>query len=169
MEIYIVDKDDSELCTKQIEDVDWANEIYRSASIWLYNTDGEVLIAQRAHDKIQSPGCWGPSAAGIVESHETYEENILNETKEELGVSLLATDLIPGSKEFIKGTNPDRTYFTQYFFSTNSQPADSFTVQEDEVVAVKWISVSKLIQSSQEHPDQYVDIIPKVLEQIPKE
>lgn len=163
MEIYIVDRDDNEIGTKEITTVDWTNDIYRASAIWLFNDDGEVLIAQRAFTKEHSPGTWGPSAAGIIEIGDWYENNILNEVKEEIGITLSTNDLIVGPKPLVKSENPNRQYFTQYFFARYNGEAEKLTLQEDEVAAVKWINTEELLVAAQTDPDTYSDIRPAII------
>lgn len=168
MIIPIVDKDDNELCTKPIAAVDWQHEIYRVSGLWLLNETGEVLCAQRAFTKEQSPGTWGPSAAGIVEADETYEENILKETEEEVGVSLSKDQLILGPKQFITNHNPSRRYYLQWFFAHCNKSLEEIVIQEDEVAAVKWVDPQTLQQDLAADPNLYCDVSPEVLTVISK-
>ena len=42
-------------------------DIFRSSSLWITNSKGEVLIAQRSHSKKLDPGKWGEAVGGVVE------------------------------------------------------------------------------------------------------
>ena len=117
MKIIIVDEDDNEVGVKTYDEIDYATDIYRVSAVWINNSKGEVLLAQRAFDKKHSPGALGPSAAGTLEVGETYDENIIQEIKEEIGISLNIEELTKGPKTFTHGQNPDRRYFTQWYYT----------------------------------------------------
>lgn len=167
MEMVIVNTEDEVTAEKDISTVDWPNDIYRVAGIWLYNERGEVLAAQRAFDKEHSPGAWGPSAAGIVETHESYKENVLKETEEEVGILLTSESVIEGPKVLTKRNDPVRQYFMQWFFAPCNLPIEDFVLQEDEVAAVKWIIKEALLSDLEAHPDMYLDIDASILDQLP--
>ena len=79
--ITIVNEEDEIIGHKDRTSLDHETDIYRVAALWLTNSTGEVLIAQRALSKESSPGKWGPAAAGTVEEGETYESNIVKEVE----------------------------------------------------------------------------------------
>lgn len=62
------------------------DDIYRVSALWITNSNGDVLLAQRALTKKNDPGKWGPAVAGTVEEGETYLGNITKETEEEIGL-----------------------------------------------------------------------------------
>lgn len=163
MDIIIVDKEDKEVGVKTITEVDWARDMYRVGAMLLYNKKNEILLAQRSFDKEHSPGMWGPSAAGIVEAGESYKENAIKETEEEIGFVTNPDVLVTGPKFLISRDDPVRTYFLQWHFYPCDGAADSFVLQEDEVEAVKWIS----IDTFKENPDAYMDMSPELLEYLP--
>ena len=74
--ITIVDGDDTVLAYKREHEIDYARDNYRVSALWVTNTMGEVLLAQRSLKDDHQPGLWGPAAAGTVEK-ETYEENMI--------------------------------------------------------------------------------------------
>ena len=47
------------------------------------------VTSKKAKTKINDPGMWGPAVAGTVEENETYEENIIKESKEEINLESL--------------------------------------------------------------------------------
>lgn len=63
------------------------------AVLWIVNEDYEVLLAERAHHKAQDPGVWGAAAVAKLEPGENFDDAVVRETKEELG--LTAADYTP--------------------------------------------------------------------------
>ncbi len=156
--IQIVDENDQVVGHKDRADVDHQNEVYRVAALWVTNSQGEVLIAQRKHNKDKDPGKWGPAVSGTVDEGETYETNIYKEAEEEIG--LIGEIFNQGSKMRI--TEP-RNYFCQWFTATVDKPLDEFQPQEEEVEQIKWVSERELAKDVQEHPDKYIVSMPKIL------
>ena len=67
----IVDLNDEIIGHKPRNEIDFKKDYYRIGCLWLTNSKGEVLIAQRLLAKDKDPGKWGPAAAGTLEMGET--------------------------------------------------------------------------------------------------
>ena len=86
--IVVVDEEDNVVGAELRSIVDEKGLRYRVSGLWLRNSRGEVLLARRALTKTHYPGRWGPAVAGTVEEGESYEQNIVKEAEEELGLIL---------------------------------------------------------------------------------
>lgn len=150
-QIQIVDADDNLIGHKVRQEVDPIKDIYRVAALWLTNSQGEILIAQRKLTKTNDPGKWGPAVAGTVDEGETYESNIYKEAQEEIGLSGIKFEIGPKRRVY-EPTN----YFGQWFTSRVDQGVDSFVLQEEEVEAVKWITEVELVNDVQANPERYI-------------
>lgn len=151
MKIPIVDENDNQIGIKERSELH-PTDRYRVSALWLVNQNGETLIAQRALTKKHHPGCWGCSVAGTVEEGETYEDNILKEAEEEIGLALSSQDLQLGPKILIED---EHKHFCQFYFSSSTKHTEEFVVQEDEVMEVKWVNTEELISEVREHPEKY--------------
>ncbi|MEO6761633.1 MAG: NUDIX domain-containing protein [Candidatus Saccharimonadales bacterium] len=149
--IQIVNNDDEFIGLVDRLEADYSKIIYRVSGLWLTNSLGEVLMAQRKFTKRSDPGAWGPAVAGTLDEGETYESNIYKEAEEEIGLTGVKFDLGPK----IRVTEP-RNYFCQWFTVNLDRPASEFKLQEDEVEAVRWISKGDLVQDITEHPEKYI-------------
>lgn len=126
-------------------------DIYRVSALWVKNSNGDILLAQRAFTKSHDPGKWGPAVAGTVDEGETYEQNIIKETDEEIGLKKITP--IPGPKVRASG---EYNYFNQWYTLVVDKPAKDFTLQEEEVEQVKWLSRSELEKELRKHPEKYL-------------
>ncbi len=153
----IVDENDNIIEYKDRSDV-LDSDLYRVAYLWVTDDENNILLAQRAFTKAHHPGCWGPAVAGTVEEGETYEQNIIKEAEEELG--LLNIKPIPGTKELVKSR---WSYFSQEFLLKLPVGFNDFKIQENEVVDVKWFSVYELRNELQKNPDIFLSTIHKHL------
>lgn len=154
MQIQVVDMNDTLIGTKEREDLDYSADIYRVSALWLTNSKGESLIAQRAMTKNNSPGKWGPAVAGTVEADETYEINICKEAEEEIGLS--GVDFKTAKKIAVMEAGEPRRYFCQWYEACVDMPIEAFTRQVDEVDALAWINTETLKQGVRETPEKYL-------------
>ncbi len=150
--IPIVNDIDEIINFKDRNELDYDNDIYRSTAIWVYNSDNEVLIAQRKLTKTRQPGKWGPSAAGTVEENETYDSNAIKELEEEIGVA----NVTLRSLDKIR-TDDSVHQFTQWYVVKVDQPENFFNPQLEEVEKVLWVSRDELIADYNNNPEKYVN------------
>ena len=87
-----------------------SEDIYRVAGLWVTNSNGNILLAQRQLGKRNDPGKWGPAVAGTVDEGETYESNIIKEAEEEIGLE----DISPTKSKKRRYTG-EHNYFCQWF------------------------------------------------------
>ena len=156
--IIIVDDQDNIIGAKERGTIE-KKDIYRVSALWIKNTRGDVLIAQRKFTKKNNPGKWGPSVAGTNDVGETYESNILKEAEEEIG--LLDFDIISSKKIYQSGKH---NHFTKWFFTIVDKDISYFKIKEDEVEQIKWISKQELIEDISKHPSKYVPSMKYVLD-----
>jgi isopentenyl-diphosphate delta-isomerase len=150
--LQIVDENDTLIGHKTDGEFDPTSDIYRVSALWLRNSKGEVLLAQRAHSKRNGGGLWGPAVAGTIENNESYKDNIVKEMNEEIGLHDIA--LTEGKKRLVHASG--RRYFCVYFYGFCNLPEESF-VLEDEVAAVKWVGEDWLTKDITQNPTNYVE------------
>lgn len=150
MKIPIVDESDNVIEYRERDNKDMES-IYRVSSLWITDINGKILLARRAFNKSHDPGKWGPAVAETVEEGETYEENIIKEACEELGLK----DIKPviGLK---KRKRTKWNYFSQEFLLTLPADFADFKVAEDEVAEVKWFLPEELKKKLKENPDDFL-------------
>jgi isopentenyldiphosphate isomerase len=158
MTIPIVNQDDALVGFKERTDVDFAKDIFRTASLWVTNKRGEILLAQRKHTKKVDPGKWAEAVGGTVEGHDTYEQTAMREAEEELGLKVIS--LTPGPKQFI--TIPCR-YFVQWFCITVDKKITDFVIQQDEVERIAWMPLEQLRHELKETPEKYIEAMGDVV------
>lgn len=127
------------------------NDIYRASALWVKNSKGDILLAQRKFTKSHDPGKWGPAVAGTVDEGETCEQNIIKEAEEEIGLRNIKP--VPGPKVRMTG---EYNYFDQWYTLTVEKPAEDFIIQEDEVEQVKWFTRAELESELWNHPKKYL-------------
>lgn len=152
MQVTVVNDKDEPIGSKPIGELG-PSDIYRVASLWLTNTSGQILLAQRQLGKRNDPGKWGPAVAGTVESNETYEQNIYKEAEEEIGLSGFSFSLGP---KFLNDANPGRKFFVQWFLCSCDWPIERFKIQKEEVEQLTWVSKTDLAKDLGLNPQKYI-------------
>jgi isopentenyldiphosphate isomerase len=147
----IVDVNDNVIDAKYRNEIE-PTDIYRVSTLWLRDSKGNALLAQRSFDKKNDPGVWQPAVAGTVSEGESYLENIKREAEEELGLTGL--DFEVGPKGFVD--EKAHRFFSQIFFATIDKQAEDFTIQRDEVEQVKWTPERLLLEDVKKNPQNYV-------------
>lgn len=147
----IVDKDDNVLEYRKRGDLTWTDRI-RVSGIWVENSKGKVLIAQRSKEKFLHPGLWGPAAAGGVEKGESYEENAYKELAEEIGVTGVTLKHVE-TKAVDQEDGTRR--MSAWFKAIVDRDVDSLQL-EDAVAQVKWVSKAWLKKDLRDNHANYV-------------
>lgn len=152
MNIPVVDENDEIVGYKDRADIDPAVDIIRSASLWITNRNGDILLAQRKFTKRNNPGKWSEAVGGTVEGDDSYELTMLREAQEEIGFSVKNYHL--GPKQYVD--SPTR-YFVQWYTVTVDSPIELFKPQDEEVEQLAWVSKTQFIQELRETPEKYID------------
>jgi isopentenyldiphosphate isomerase len=143
--IVIVDKNDNVIGCKYREDLTPKKDIYRVSALWVTNSKGEVLCAQRSFDKEHNPGKWGPAVSGTVEEGETREENIYKEAEEELGIKDIKFETGP-KYSTLERPNTKHFRFTQWFLAKIDRKTEDFKLQKEEVEQVRWLTEEEILK-----------------------
>lgn len=155
---YVVDDNDNVLAEVPRDELT-TDMRWRNTGVYIFNDQGEILLARRHPSKNMHPDMWGPSASGTVEVGETYEQNIIKEIKEELGITVEQLKYC-GSHCIDHGT---AKRFTGMFKAVWNGTIDRITLEADEVSEVRWTPLEELITDIKTNPQNYVPGIFKTL------
>mgnify|MGYP001608492395 CR=1 FL=1 len=156
--IPIVDEGDNIIGYKDRDSVK-KEDIYRVSALWITNSNGEILLAQRAFTKSHNPGKWGPSVAGTVEEGEDYKDNIVKEAEEEIGLKNIKP--LTGPKIRRSG---EYNYFGQWYLLEINKPIDEFIIDRREVESIKWFLKKDLLKEIENHPDKFLENMKQLVE-----
>lgn len=82
----VVDEEDRVIGSDTRSSVHVNNLRHRAVHMLVFNTAGEIFLQKRSIWKDRNPGLWDSSAAGHVDSGETYQQTAERELQEELGI-----------------------------------------------------------------------------------
>ena len=161
--IVIVDENDNVIGSKGRNELA-TGDIYRVTGLWITNSRGQVLMAQRAFTKKKDPGVWGPAVAGTVEDGESYDDNMLKEVAEEIGLSLSIDQLRRGPRMCMP--REGNRFWNQWYYYKTDASISEFTIQEAEVAALRWFESDELIRAIAETPEQFTRNAPNWIDAV---
>ncbi|MBH2007624.1 NUDIX domain-containing protein [Candidatus Saccharibacteria bacterium] len=109
----------------------------RVIELFLQRPDGDIYLPRRSPHKKIFPGSLDHSAAGHINKGETYEQALVRETREELGIETTPDNFI-----FIKKFAPTKELF--YFRNFYLLRTDKFPKLSPEHTEAAWIAPNKL-------------------------
>ncbi|MFP6762873.1 MAG: NUDIX domain-containing protein [Planctomycetaceae bacterium] len=123
------------------------NLLHRAASIFVFNTSGQLLLQFRSAAKDQYPSCWTASASGHLDAGEDYETAARRELQEELGL----TSPLEFLTKFPAG--PETAYEFTGLFRTVS---DEIPIPDPkEVAGLEWLSLSDIHSRIKASPEKF--------------
>ena len=147
--IMEVDENNQRIGVRPREDFYNGKYIHRGAHVILRNSKGEILVQTRPMNKVRSPGKLSFSAWGTV-GDESYEDCVLRETKEELGIDIQLEWFF----EFRNNSLEDNV-FHRIFYATSDEP---ITIQKEKIDWVQWVKAQDLKNDIEKNPDKYSHI-----------
>jgi len=148
--VIIVDESDKLISHKKRAEITQL-DIYRVSALWITNSKGDILLAQRKFTKKNDPGKWGTAVAGTIEEGETYDTNILKEAQEEIGLTNYSFQ--KSKKVRISG---EYNFFCQWYRLNMDKEINYFKIQEDEVECVKWFTRNELLDEVTKFPAKFL-------------
>lgn len=150
--VILVDENDRQLGKQEKFLVHKQGLLHRAFSVFIFNTDGELLLQQRADEKYHSAGLWSNTCC----SHPNYGEEINSAIErrldEEMGMSCKTTFAFSFIYKvaFENGLTEHENDHV-YFGVTDDIPKP----KSAEVKDWKYISFAELQQNINQHPYNY--------------
>jgi isopentenyldiphosphate isomerase len=140
----LVDADDTVIGTINRKDyrqlMDKKLGYIRASELFIVNKAGKLWIPTRTAHKTIAPNGYDYSAAGHVESGDTYAGTIIRETKEEINLDLTEKDL-----EFVAKMRSDDVRYFRSIYLTRSDTTPTFNT--NDFVSAKWLLPQELTAS----------------------
>ena len=111
-------------------------EFRLSCFVWIINDKDEILIQQRLATAKKCPNMW-ETASGGAEAGDDAICGAIREVEEELGLKVKKKDL-----KYI-GSFARINDFVEVFLLKSNVKINKLKLQEDEVQAAKWVSISE--------------------------
>lgn len=133
--LAIVDANDNEIGAERRDIIHRDKLLHRAIHLFIFRTDGRLLLQQRSHKKDQHPLCW-ECVGGHLGPGETYDACAIREAQEELGLTITTADRIckiPASPA------TGYEFITVYRAVTHGIPRPN----PEEIIALEWQQLSE--------------------------
>lgn len=131
---------------------------------YIYNSEKQFLIQQRAFTKSFLAGAWDIHMGHAV-TGESSEQAVIREVHEEIGILCKPEDLF----FLFRNIRDDIHYLTDIYFIKTDAGIEECMIQESEVEAVKYISKDEmiaLVNGMTHRPDEYRGCVLQQIERI---
>jgi len=150
--VILVDTSDNPVGQMEKMEAHLKGELHRALSILIFNSQGEVLLQQRAFSKYHTPGLWSNTAC----SHPRPGEVSLEAATRRLGEEMGFTTALKESFAFIYKAHFENGLieheFDHVFFGTfDGVPS----VNPEEANDFKWIKIVDLMEDMRSTPGSY--------------
>jgi isopentenyl-diphosphate delta-isomerase type 1 len=150
----VVDEDDQVIDQLPRSVVHAKNLLHRAASVFVFNSSGELLLQKRSANKDEFPGCLTASASGHLGAGEDYDLAMQREMEEEIGLKTELTRL----KKFRGGSH--NAFEHAVLYRTDADEIPFFDLEEIE--SLHFFEMKTLDEMIEEKPEQFT---PPFLEQ----
>ena len=151
--VIVVNEQDVELYLEEKLEAHRKGLLHRAFSIFIFNSDGQMLIHQRAKTKYHSGGLWTNACCSHPRKGETIEQAAHRRLQEELGFDCFLKEIFSFTyyAELDQGLKEHE--FDHVLIGTYNGPVENFNPAE--VDAVRFIDPEELIEETKLHPEQF--------------
>lgn len=154
--VILVDADDNQVGLMPKMEAHLLGKLHRAFSVFIFNTQGELLLQQRAHDKYHSADKWTNTCCSHPRESEENIDAAHRRLAEEMGMecNLVHVFSFVYYAELNNGI-VENEYDHVFFGVTDQLPI----INPNEVAAFKYMKMDNLLADITFHPDQYTEWI----------
>lgn len=127
--------------------------LHRAISILLYNSQGEMLIQQRAKTKYHWPLIWSNAVCSHPRENESFQEAAERRLKEELNISCSLEEIY----RFVYKAQDEQTGLIEHEYDVVFKGVydDEIPFNPDEIESIRWIALDSLSQEIENEPKKF--------------
>jgi len=151
-EVILVDEADNQIGTAEKLQAHKEGKLHRCFSAFVFNSEGKLLLQQRAKSKYHSGGLWSNTCCSHPRPGEAVEAAAHRRLKEELGFDCPLKEAFT----FIYKTKFDNGLFEHEFDHVFIGKFDGSPIPNpEEVESWTWVSLAELKKDIKENPENY--------------
>jgi isopentenyl-diphosphate delta-isomerase len=152
--VVLVNEADQELGRMEKHEAHRKGLLHRAFSVFIFNTQGELLLQRRAFGKYHSEGLWTNTCC----SHPNPNEELLDAGKRRLAVEMgMHCDLNPAFS-FIYKVELDNGFTEHELDHVLIGYSDDIPhLNTSEAMSFKWMTLEELKKSIADHPTHYTE------------
>ena len=150
--VILVNNNDKPLGAMEKMEAHEKGSLHRAFSVFVFNTEGHMLLQRRAEEKYHSPSLWTNTACSHPRTGEKTDDAAHRRLKEEMGFDCQLDEVFTFTYKADVGGGLTEHEFDHVFYG------NSDTVPEpnpEEVSEYKYVDVDWLAIDVEENPDDY--------------
>ncbi len=153
-QVILVDEHDREVGLMDKFAAHVGPHLHRAFSIFVFNTNGDMLLQRRAFSKYHSPGLWTNTCCSHPHADETLGQATSRRLQEEMGLSCDLHEVFSFIYKAPVGQGLTEHEFDHVFIGiSNTQPA----INPEEVEEWKYMSPDAVSEDIRQHPELYTE------------
>ncbi|KKP35495.1 MAG: Isopentenyl-diphosphate Delta-isomerase [candidate division TM6 bacterium GW2011_GWF2_32_72] len=162
-QVVLVDELDNFLGNKEKLQTHIDGDLHRAVSVLIFNTQGQILLQQRAECKYHTPGLWANAACTHPKEDEDPMHAGVRRLQEEMGFACEIAKLFTFIYKAKLGKNLIEHEFDHVFVGTYD---GSVVPNPEEVQAYVWIDMNDLLCDIGDNPEKYAPWFKIILEKL---
>ena len=158
----VVDRSDTVIGRASREEVHRNGLLHRSAHLLVFDGSGRVLLQKRSEGKDRFPGCWDSSVSGHVDSGESYDQCIVREAMEEIGILLEDTPERLFKIDACEETDQEFSWVYRTHFE------GPFAPNEEEISEIGWFTADEANHLVKTDPENVSPSFALIWSKLPK-
>ena len=165
--VVLVDHQDKELGTCEKLKAHKEGLLHRAFSVFIFNSEGKMLIHKRAQGKYHSEGLWTNACCSHPRQNESLQDAVKRRLPEEMGISCDVKEAFSLLYHANVSKNLIEHEFDHVFIGTYDN--DEIEPNPEEVAEYRWIAIGDLLEEMSANPKSFTEwfhlAVPKVLSQ----
>lgn len=149
----VVDRADRVTGTATRGEIHRLDLLHRSVHLLVLNAAGEVFLQKRSLAKDNNPGLWDSSVSGHVDAGETYDECVVREAREEIGLTL---SRVP-ERLFKIDACPQTGFEFSWIYRCRAE--GPFVLDPMEIETGRWYAPSEVDRLLAERPGEFAETV----------
>ena len=150
--VVLVDQDDQKLGLMEKQQAHVAGLLHRAFSVFVFNSNGELMIQQRAASKYHSPTLWTNTCCSHPRDNETYEQAAHRRLQEEMGFDCdLEFKFSFIYKAHLENDLTEHELDHVFIGTFDDEP----NLNPEEVMAYRWVELDDLKKDMEKNPQNY--------------
>ena len=128
--------------------------LHRAFSIFIFNSQGELLLQQRALSKYHSPGLWTNTCCSHPRNGETLEQATSRRLMEEMGMQCEMHEVFTFIYKAPVGLGLIEHEFDHVWFGfSDATPV----INTEEVESYRYMNLDDIAEDMKQHPESYTE------------
>ena len=145
-----VDENDTVLAVHSKEKLKEVKFRHRVVLVLPKTDEGKIILGKRAKEKFPFPGIWCCALGGKVRANESYEEAVVREMKEEIGMNLEVEEVAISKLDLVQ-----EKAIAKIFTTKEGAVLEQFKLDPSEIEYCRSFTVNEILSLIEKEPNSF--------------